>query len=245
MSMAAKCSDSEGQTLRANFQTKGHIPKPLGGWKDPEEMGALDSAPFHLPSWSPARKPSPGCPNTRHCPGIHMTLNKETWAVPPPPHVWMVPLVEDMLCYGTTGLTEAIVMGLGRVVLFDGRWSMGEGLSLGKVTDAAFVLTWAGTLSGKPAYLATDPLTIQECCLGYHRMLDRGKRDGTATLKSFNPATISILPSGRFSPKRLSWRCQFQPSTITPQAAERPRLQLMGKRPGADTTSTTLIFHGL
>ena len=30
--------------------------------------------------------------------------------MPPPPHVWQVPVVEDMLCDGKSGLTEAIVM---------------------------------------------------------------------------------------------------------------------------------------
>ena len=72
----------------------------------------------------------------------------------------MVPLVQDMLCYGRTGLTKGMVMGLGRAVLFYGRWSLGEGLSLGKVRDAAFTLTEAGTWVGKPAYQAADPLTI-------------------------------------------------------------------------------------
>ena len=65
-------------------------------------------------------------------------------------------------CYGRPGLTEAIVTGLGRAVLFYGRWSMGEGLSLGEVRDATFTLTGAGTWVGKPTYLAADPLTIQE-----------------------------------------------------------------------------------
>ena len=40
---------------------------------------------------------------------------------------------------------------------------MGEGLSPDESRDAAFMLTGAGTWVGKPAYLATDPLTIQEC----------------------------------------------------------------------------------
>ena len=38
----------------------------------------------------------------------------------------------------------------------------GEGLTLGKARDAAFLLTGVGTWVGKPAYLATDPMTIQE-----------------------------------------------------------------------------------
>ena len=84
-------------------------------------MGASGSAPSHLPSWSPARKPLPSCPNTRHCLGIHITLNEETAAAPPPPHAWTVPLVEDMLYHGRTGLMEAMVMGPGKAVLFYGR----------------------------------------------------------------------------------------------------------------------------
>ena len=65
-----------------------------------------------------------------------MTLIKETGATPPPPHTWTVPLVEDMLCHGRTGLTKAVVMGPGRAILFYGRWSLGEGPSLGKARDA-------------------------------------------------------------------------------------------------------------
>ena len=70
-----------------------------------------------------------------------MTLTKELGAVPPLPHTCTVPLVEDMLCYARTGLTKAIVMGPGRAILFYGRWSFGESLSLGKARDAAFILT--------------------------------------------------------------------------------------------------------
>ena len=35
-------------------------------------------------------------------------------------------------------------------------------MSTGKSRDTAFILTGAGTWVGKPAYLATDPFTIQE-----------------------------------------------------------------------------------
>ena len=125
-------------------------------------MAALGSTPSHLLSWSLARRPSPSCPNTRHCLGIHLTLTKETGAAPPPPHAWKVPAVDDMLCHGRTGLTEAIVIGPGRAVLFYGRQSLGEGLSLGKARDTMITLTGVGTWVGKLAYLAADPLTIQE-----------------------------------------------------------------------------------
>ena len=57
---------------------------------------------------------------------------------------------------------QASQMGPSRAVLFYGRQSLGEGLSLAKSRDAAFMLTGVGTWVGKQAYLATDPLTIQE-----------------------------------------------------------------------------------
>ena len=72
------------------------------------------------------------------------------------------PLVEDMLCDARTGLTEAVVTGPGRAVLFYGRCSMGEGLTTDEARDATFLLTGAGMWVGKLAYLAADPMTIQE-----------------------------------------------------------------------------------
>ena len=41
-------------------------------------------------------------------------------------------------------------------------FSMGEGLTADKARDAAFLLTGAGTWVGKSAYLAADPMKIQE-----------------------------------------------------------------------------------
>ena len=70
--------------------------------------------------------------------------------------------MEDMLHGARTGLTEALVTGPGRAVLFYGRHSMGEGLTVDKARDVVFLLTGAGMWVGKSAYLATDPMTIQE-----------------------------------------------------------------------------------
>ena len=91
-----------------------------------------------------------------------MTLTEELGAIPPPCHSWMAPLVEDMLCDARTGLTKAVVTGPGRAVLFYGRHSMGEGLTADEARDATFLLTGAGMWVGKSAYLAVDPMTIQE-----------------------------------------------------------------------------------
>ena len=72
------------------------------------------------------------------------------------------PLVEDMLCNTRTGLTEAVMMGPGKAVLFYRRCSMGEGMTTDEARDAAFLLTGAGTWVGKSAYLTADPMPIQE-----------------------------------------------------------------------------------
>ena len=67
-----------------------------------------------------------------------------------------------MLHDAKTRLTKAVVRGPGRAVLFYGRHSMGEGLTMDEARDAVFLLTGAGTWVGKSAYLGTDPMTIQE-----------------------------------------------------------------------------------
>ena len=91
-----------------------------------------------------------------------MTLTEELGAIPPPSHSWTAPLVEDMLCKARTGLTKAVVTDPARAVLFYRRHSMGEGLTADEARDAAFLLTGAYTWMGKLAYLAADPMTIQE-----------------------------------------------------------------------------------
>ena len=82
--------------------------------------------------------------------------------MPPPPYSWMTPLMEDMLHDARTRFTEAVVIGPSRAVLFYGGCSMGEGLTVDEARDVTFLLTGAGTWVGKFAYLATDPMTIQE-----------------------------------------------------------------------------------
>ena len=146
MSMATKSSNLEDQTSGANLQMEDHVGMPSQSWKDPEEMGALGSSPSHSPSCSPVRRPMHSHPNTRHCLGIHLTLTKETGAIPPLPHAWTIPLVEDMVCYARTGLTEALVMGPGRTILFMG--------------DSHWERTWVWVRLGIPH------LYLQEWALG-------------------------------------------------------------------------------
>ena len=132
MSMAPKSSDLEDRMSGANLQMEGHADVPSQGAKDLGEFGALGSSPSHSLPWSPARKPLSSCPNTKHYLEICVTLTKELGVAPPPSHAWTVPLVEDMLHYARTGLTKAVVTDPGREVLFYGRCSLGEGLSLGE-----------------------------------------------------------------------------------------------------------------
>ena len=91
-----------------------------------------------------------------------MSLTDELGDVPPPLHAWTAPVVEDMLWQARDGLTEAVVIGPGRAILFYGRHSMGEGLKAYEPRDATFLLTGAGTWVGKSAYLTTNPMMLQE-----------------------------------------------------------------------------------
>ena len=123
---------------------EGHVDVPPQSAKDLLEPEASDSSPSCSPSWSPAWRPLSSHPNMKHCLEIHVTLTEELGAVPPPSHLWMAPLVEDMLCNARTGLTKAVVTGPGRAVLFYGRHSMGEDLTTDEARDATFLLTGAG-----------------------------------------------------------------------------------------------------
>ena len=87
-----------------------------------------------------------------------MTLTDELGDVPPPSHSWMAPVVEDMLQEDRAGLTEAVVTGPGREILFYGRCSMGESLRTDEARNAEVLLTGAG----KSAHLTANPMTIQE-----------------------------------------------------------------------------------
>ena len=160
MSMTAKLSDLVDKTSRANLQMEGHVDMPSQSAKDLQETEALGSSPFHSPFWSLARRLLSSFPNTKYCLEIHVTLTEEL-GVPPPSHSWMAPLVEDILCAIRTRLTEAVVTGPGRAVLFYGRHSMGQGLTADEARDATFLLTGAGTWVGKSVYLTADPMTIQ------------------------------------------------------------------------------------
>ena len=162
MSMSAKMSDRGDNMTEANLQADGLVEEAAQRGVDRQEMEEEDSSPHNLPTWSPVQRPSTGHLNTNYCLSIQVTLTDELGDVPPPSHAWMAPVVEDMLQETRAGLTEAVVIGPGRAILFYGRHSMEEGLKADEARDAAFLLTGAGTWVGKSAYLTADPMTLQE-----------------------------------------------------------------------------------
>ena len=160
--IAAKLSDLVNRTSGADLQIEGHAHVPSQSAKDPQQSEELGSSPSHLPSWSPAWRLPSSHPNMKHCIEIHVTLIEELGAVPPASHSWTAPLVEDMLHDIRISLTKVVVMDPGRLVLFYRRHSMGGGLTTTEARDATFPLKGGGNLVGKSAYLAADPMTIQE-----------------------------------------------------------------------------------
>ena len=194
MSMAAKLSDLGDRTSAANLQMEGHASMPSQSAEDQQESEASGRSPSHLPSWSPARRPPSGCPNTKYCLEIHVTLTEELGAVSPTSHSWTAPLVEDMLHDVRTGLTKAVVIEPNRAVLFYGRHSLGEGLTTDEARDAAFLLTGVGTWVGKPAYFSTNPMTIQEGQWVIAQALTdcqvKARGPGTSMCKSVDPTTL-------------------------------------------------------
>ena len=161
MSMAAKTSDRGDTMCEANLQADGLVERPAQGavnWWETEE----DSSPQNSPMWSPVQRPPAGHLNMNYCLEIWVSLTDELGDVPLPLHAWTAPVVEDMLWEARDGLTEVVVIGPGRAILFYRRHSMGEGIKVDEARDAAFLLTGAGMWIGKLAYLTAKPMMLQE-----------------------------------------------------------------------------------
>ena len=95
--MAAKSSDLGDKTSEANLQADGQVEKPAQGAADQWEMEEEDGSPHNSPTWSPVQRLLLGHLNTKHCLEIQVTLTDELGDIPPPPHAWTAPMVEDML----------------------------------------------------------------------------------------------------------------------------------------------------
>ena len=94
------------------------------------------------------RRPTPNSPETWYCLEIQVISIKDGGTTPPHPHAWQEPVVEHMFQDGKSGLTKAVMMGPRQTILFYGRQSPGEGLSLGEACDVMFTLmgdiSWVG-----------------------------------------------------------------------------------------------------
>ena len=160
--MAANTSDRGDNMTEANLQADGLVEEPAQRAVDLRGTEGEDSSPHNSLMWSPVQRLPTGRLNTNNCLSIQATLTDELGDVPPPMHAWTTPVIEDMLRETRAGLTEAVVIGSGRAIHFNGRCSMGEGLKVDEARDTAFLLTRAGTWVGKLAYLTANPMTLQE-----------------------------------------------------------------------------------
>ena len=162
MSMATQLSDLDDEKTGVNIQTEGHTLTLPSSQNGPEDTEAFGNASSHSPSWSLVRKLIPDCPETWYCLEIQVICTEDWGMTPPPPHVWQVPVVEDMVWDGKSGLTEAVVTSPNQAVLFYGQRLLGEGLSLAETQDTAFTLSGAIYWVGKQAQLNANPISLGE-----------------------------------------------------------------------------------
>ena len=161
MLMAAKTSERGDNMTEANLQVDSLEERPAQRAVDRREMEEDDNSPHDSLTWSPVPRLPTGHPSMNYCLSIKAILTDELRDVPPPLHAWMVLVVEDMEDI-RAGLTEAVVIGPGKAILFYGRCSMGEGLTADEARDATFLITGDRTWLGKPAYLTADPTMLPE-----------------------------------------------------------------------------------
>ena len=160
VSMATRLSNQDDLKPEIKIQTEGHTLTPTSGQIGLEDPDAFRSVPSQSPSWSPARKPTPDWPETWYCLVIQVISTEDDKVIPPPPHTWQVPIVEDKVCEGKAGLMEAILIGPGWAVLFYGQQTLGEGLSLGELRDAMFTLSGVIAWVGNQTQHSTKPISL-------------------------------------------------------------------------------------
>ena len=146
--MTTQLSDQDGQKFGATAQTEGQTLAPPNGQTGPEETEASGS--------------NPSCSNLPFHSEEASYLDQRWRRYTTTSYTLQALVVKDMLCDGKSGLTEAIVMGPGWVILFYGRQLLGEGLSLGEAWNAMFILSAAISWVGKQAQLNTNALSLWE-----------------------------------------------------------------------------------
>ena len=178
-----------------------------------------DSSPHNSLMWSPVPRLPTGHLSMNYCLSIRETLGDELGEMLQPPHTWMVPVVEDMLRDIRVRLTEAVVIGPGKGILFYGRRSVGEGLMMDKARDVAFLITGAGTWVGKLAYLTANPMMLQEGKRAItHAVTDqRGKARGPGCPRVNPPAQQPFRFNISRTPPPGDLPAQVDPEGLTPQ----------------------------
>ena len=114
--MAARLSELDEQKPGTNIQKEGHTLTPPSRWNGFEDPEAFASTPSQSPSQSPARKLDH--PEIQYCLEIQVISSEDDKAIPPPSHAWQASIMEDMVQEGRAGLTEGVVIGPGRAILF-------------------------------------------------------------------------------------------------------------------------------
>ena len=198
--MATRSSDIDEQKPGTNIQKEGHTLTPPSGQNGPKIPEVFMSTLSWPPSQSPVRKPD--CPETWYYLEIQVISTKDGRAAPPCSHTWQAPIVEDMVWDGKAGLTEAVVTGPGQAILFYGWQSLGEGLSLGKAWDTAFMLSGAISWVSKPAQLSAKLASLGDGQWLIAQAITEGhiKPRGLSHLHSIPPA----LPPFNFYNQDLS-----------------------------------------
>ena len=125
-------SDRGDNITEANLQADSLREEPAQGAAERWEMEEGDSSPHNSPTWSSVQRQPAGCFNANYCLSIQVTLTDELGDAPPPMHSSMTLVIEDMLWETRARLTEAVVVGPGKAILFYGRRSLGEGSKGGR-----------------------------------------------------------------------------------------------------------------
>ena len=103
----------------------------------------------------------PDCLETWYCLEIQVA-STEDGEMAPPPTCLASPCGGGHALKWEIGQQEVVVTGPSQAILFYGRQSLGEGLSLGEVQDAMFTLSGAISWVGKQAQLNANPVSLGE-----------------------------------------------------------------------------------
>ena len=123
---------------------------------------ASGSDPSCSPKWFPTNWLMSNHLKVCYCLEVQVVLTEEGKSIPPPPHTWQTPVVEDILHEGKSSLTEAVITSPEWAMLFYGKWTLGEGLSPGEARGAVFILSGMHNWIGKTAQVNIHAVSLRE-----------------------------------------------------------------------------------